>query len=218
MAPDQRGYSPGVRPPAVEDYAVRHLSDDVLRIVDALGWGDFHLAGHDWGAAVAWVTATRVPHRVRTLTSVSVPHPGAFGRALREDPVQRRKSRYMHLFRQPSPVPEQAVLAHFDRLGLPVHRSDFYYRRFAGEPGLLTAALNWYRAGGLPQPARTAVPTLLIASTSDAAIARSGVDDTVNWVAAPYRLELLEDVGHFIPEEAPEVTSRLLLEHVCSVP
>jgi pimeloyl-ACP methyl ester carboxylesterase len=33
------------------------------------------VVGHDWGAAVAWLTAILCPDRVRTLTSISVPHP-----------------------------------------------------------------------------------------------------------------------------------------------
>ncbi|PWK69456.1 pimeloyl-ACP methyl ester carboxylesterase [Streptomyces sp. CG 926] len=215
VAPDQRGYSPGVRPTDLKEYATGHLVDDVLRIADALGWDGFHLAGHDWGAAIAWATATLEPGRVRTLTAVSLPHPGAFGRALRQDPVQQRMSRYQELFRQPPPVPEEAMLADFDRFGLPDPQLvDYYYARFAKEPGLLTAALNWYRAGGFPKPAKTCVPTLLIAGTDDVAVALSGIEDTANWVDAPYRLELLPGVGHFAPEEAPEITSKLLLEHL----
>jgi pimeloyl-ACP methyl ester carboxylesterase len=37
-----------------------------------------YLVGHDWGATVAWRVAQRFPDRLLTVTSMSVPHPGAF--------------------------------------------------------------------------------------------------------------------------------------------
>jgi pimeloyl-ACP methyl ester carboxylesterase len=83
------------------------------------------------------------------------------------------------------------------------------------QPGALTAALNWYRANdfeGYEQP--VAVPTLFIASTRDPAVAPSGVRATEDWVTGSYRLESLDGVGHFIPEEAADTTSRLLLDHL----
>jgi hypothetical protein len=76
VAPDQRGYSPGVRPLEVEDYGLDYAVDDVVGMADALGWHSFDLVGRDWGAAVAWIAASRYAHRVRTLTTVSLPKPG----------------------------------------------------------------------------------------------------------------------------------------------
>ena len=57
VAPDQRGYSPGVRPAEVDAYATPRLVADVLDIADALDAERFHLVGHDWGGQVAWLTA-----------------------------------------------------------------------------------------------------------------------------------------------------------------
>src|SRR5262245_39715170 len=58
VAPDQRGYSPGVRPgPAagLAPYALDRLVADVLDLAEATGSGArrFHLVGHDWGGQVA---------------------------------------------------------------------------------------------------------------------------------------------------------------------
>jgi len=47
VAPDQRGYSPGARPPAVADYRTPLLLQDALAIADSLGGERFHLVGHD---------------------------------------------------------------------------------------------------------------------------------------------------------------------------
>src|SRR5712692_2639846 len=54
VAPDQRGYSPGVRPdPAkgLAPYGIDRLVQDVLDIADAADkpGQPFHLVGHDWG-------------------------------------------------------------------------------------------------------------------------------------------------------------------------
>src|SRR6266536_4294082 len=77
VAPDQRGYSPEVRPSDVDAYRVAELAGDVLSIMDSHGIGWAHLVGHDWGAIVGWWLAARHPARVRAYTAVSIPHPRA---------------------------------------------------------------------------------------------------------------------------------------------
>ncbi|MCU1593870.1 MAG: putative alpha/beta hydrolase, partial [Frankiales bacterium] len=72
IAPNQRGYSPGARPSAVEDYRVPLLAQDAVGLLDALGIERAHVVGHDWGAATAWQVGTRHPSRVRSLTAISV--------------------------------------------------------------------------------------------------------------------------------------------------
>jgi pimeloyl-ACP methyl ester carboxylesterase len=58
-----------------------HLVGDTVALIERYG-APVHLVGHDWGSAVAWATAGAHPELVRTLTTVSVPHPTAFGRSL----------------------------------------------------------------------------------------------------------------------------------------
>ena len=91
---------------------------------------------------------------------------------------------------------------------------DEYLRRL-NEPGALTAALNWYRAGK-PQGAadKIAVRTMYVWSTEDVAFGSVAAFETENWCAGGYRFEMVEDVSHWIPEEIPEATSFLLLEHL----
>ncbi|WP_031089030.1 alpha/beta fold hydrolase, partial [Streptomyces sp. NRRL S-15] len=54
VAPDQRGYSPGARPVGRAAYRIDHLVADALGILDQVGVPQAHIAGHDWGALVAW--------------------------------------------------------------------------------------------------------------------------------------------------------------------
>ncbi|WP_327715552.1 alpha/beta fold hydrolase [Streptomyces sp. NBC_00490] len=220
VAPDQRGYSPGVRPERPEDYRVDILVDDVVAITERLGWTTFDLVGHDWGGAVAWWTADTHPARVRTLTVVSTPHPGALAHALRTDDDQRARSRYMIDWRE-TPATENEMLAHdaeklraFYAGKVPQSSAEAYVRHLS-RPGALTAALNWYRAG---RPERAIdvidVPTLYVWSTADLAFGPVAARETARWVKEPYRFETLRDVSHWIPEEAAESLNRLLLEHL----
>src|SRR4029078_12670710 len=99
-APYKRGSSRRDRAEGVEHYEVQHLVADVLAIADWLGGHQFHLVGHDWGAAVAWAVAGTHSERLRTLTILSVPHPKAFGDAIDESEDQKSKSSYISVFRQ----------------------------------------------------------------------------------------------------------------------
>ncbi|WUO00681.1 alpha/beta hydrolase [Streptomyces sp. NBC_00299] len=220
VAPDQRGYSPGARPERPEDYRIGLLVEDVVAISEELGWAAFDLVGHDWGGAVAWWTAHAHPDRVRTLTVVSTPHPGALATALRTDQDQRKRSHYMIDWRD-TPATEERMLAH-DAQELrdvyagkvPQDSADAYVRHLS-QPGALTAALNWYRAGR-PDGAIDVIdlPTLYFWSTEDIAFGPAAAQETERWVKGPYRFETLQGVSHWIPEEAPETLSRLLLEHL----
>ena len=223
-APDQRGYSPGARPPDVDDYALPLLVEDVLGLADAIGADRFHIVGHDWGAAVAWVVAVVAPDRVITANPVSVPHPDAFAAVL-SDPTscQVAASAYFDLFVQPDS--EDAFLA----AGQVVLRGLFAgiddeaveeYVRVLGSKAALGAALNWYRANigdrSLRGPAAGSVevPTMFTWSDGDPALCIDGAVLTEQYVEAPYRFEVLEGVSHWIPDLAPEAMSSLLVDHV----
>lgn len=220
VAPDQRGYSPGARPERPEDYRMGALVEDVVALTEELGWDSFDLVGHDWGGAVAWWTADAHPGRVRTLSVVSTPHPGALATVLRTDPDQRARSEYMRDWRE-TPATEERMLAD-DAKGLraafagkvPPDSVEAYVRHLS-RPGALTAALNWYRAGRPDGPIGViGVPTLYVWSTEDTAFGPAAARKTAKWVDGPYRFESLQGVSHWVPEEAPDTLNRLLLGHL----
>jgi len=80
VAPDQRGYGrtgpPGGPGTAVRtgDYTILHLTGDVLALIDALGEQHAVVAGHDWGAPVAWHAALFRPDRICGVIGLSVPY------------------------------------------------------------------------------------------------------------------------------------------------
>ena len=73
VAPDMRGYGRSDRPDAVEQYTLLHIVGDMVGLVDALGVDLAVIAGHDWGAPVAWHAALLRPDRFRAVIGLSVP-------------------------------------------------------------------------------------------------------------------------------------------------
>ena len=225
VAPDQRGYSEGARPEAVDAYGMDHLVADVLAIADDMGGHRFDLVGHDWGAAVAWQVAGRYPDRVRTLTPVSVPHPRAFAGALRNAAGdQAQRSSYMDFFRSEG---SEDLMTAGGGAGL---RNLFAssgltdvdeYVDLLLKPGAMRAALNWYRAASIESVEAMGpitMPTMYVWSTDDQALGREGAEATAQFVEGPYRFEVLEGISHWVPELAPERLNDVLLDFLSSNP
>jgi pimeloyl-ACP methyl ester carboxylesterase len=221
LAPDQRGYSPGARPTGRSAYAMQHLAGDIVALLDTAGVDSAHIVGHDWGGGVAWALADWEPSRVRTVTSLTTPHPRAMLKAMVTG-TQALKSWYMFMFQLPV-VPELAYRPHMEprlratlqRTGLPDEAIDRYLTPLR-EPGAATAAINWYR--GMPlsrrRPGGTiTVPTLYAYPTRDAFLGRKAADLTGDYVSGPYTYEVLDGVSHWMPEEVPDVVARLVTEH-----
>lgn len=224
IAPDQRGYSPGARPEAVEAYTMETLAGDVLALADALGIDRFHLVGHDWGSAVAWCVAAWHPGRLLSLTALSVPHLAAYNAALAADADAQERASYIGLFRQEGKAEHLLLDDDAARLRamfggvVDADRVEVHVRHLQ-EPGALTAALAWYRAmtaelGGLPT---VDVPTTFVWSDDDMAIGRAGADACGHHVSADYRYVVLEGISHWIPEQAPEAAVEAVLTRIASV-
>jgi pimeloyl-ACP methyl ester carboxylesterase len=73
VAPDMRGYGGTEAPEAIEQYTLLHLVGDMVGVLDALGAETAVIAGHDWGAPVAWHAALLRPDRFRGVIGLSVP-------------------------------------------------------------------------------------------------------------------------------------------------
>ena len=220
LAPDQRGYSPRARPLRRRDYAMPELVGDTLALVDAAGAGKVHVVGHDWGGGVAWAFAHAHPERLHTVTSLTTPHPRAMAKAMVVG-TQALHSWYMAAFQLPF-LPEAAITArggeNFRRglvdSGLPEEAAERYAAPLRDRTAA-RAAVNWYR--GLPlaraPQGKVTVPAMYVYATRDRFLGRKAADLTANYVAAPYRYEVLEDRTHWLPEEVPDEVARLIVEH-----
>src|SRR6202050_1918683 len=220
LAPDLRGYSPGARPAARSAYRNSQLAADVLALADAAGAERFHLAGHDWGAALAWYVAGRHPGRVISLAALSVPHPRAFTQAMITG-GQAARSWYMAACQLPS-LPERVLARRGGRAfrdilvatGLDPASADRYAVR-ARDPAALRGPLNWYRAMpfSLREPAGPSrVPTTFIWGNWDQFVARAAAERCGRHVTGPYRFTEL-DASHWLPERSADQVAALLTEH-----
>ena len=213
---DQRGYSAGARPPERGAYRLEHLVGDVLALADAAGVERFHLVGHDWGGAIAWLTAGHHADRVASVTVLSTPHPAAMARAWRT-PGQLRKSWYMAAFQIPA-LPEQILAASFRSAlvgtGLPAQDAARYAARLA-RPDALTGPINWYRAARSSHlwAALVTVPASLVWGSRDFALGRRAAELTSQRVTGPYEFVEL-DAGHWLPETRPVDCAEAIVRRV----
>ena len=73
VAPDMRGYGQTDAPAEIEAYTLLHLVGDIVGLVAALGEKTAVVAGHDWGATVAWHAALLRPDVFGAVIALSVP-------------------------------------------------------------------------------------------------------------------------------------------------
>jgi len=224
VAVDQRGYDRRARPERAEDYAIELLVADTLAFADAVGADKFHLVARDWGGMLAWVVATQHPARLRSVNVLAAPHPSAIKRAIATDDGQFHDIGYVRYFRHGIGKAEE-YLRRDDFAQL---RSDYdgrlppglLTRNLArlGEPGALTAALNWYRGAtndSYDIPAgRIDVPTLFVWGTDDRYLGRTAAELTVHYIDAPYRFQVMPGASQWLPCEIPDEIIPLLLDHI----
>jgi pimeloyl-ACP methyl ester carboxylesterase len=218
IVPDLRGYGRSDKPTGVEAYTMDLLVGDVLAVMSAAGAERAHVVGHDWGAGVAWATASVVPDRVDRLVALSVGHPATF---FAEDFRQHEKSWYMLLF-QFAGIAERWLSAgdwaNFRAWGR--HPDEDAAIAELEANGSLTPGLNYYRANippevfvrtGLEFPAVQA-PTMGVWSSGDFALTEAQMTSSAKNVAGPWRYERLDGPGHWMQLEAPGEVNRLLVD------
>jgi pimeloyl-ACP methyl ester carboxylesterase len=204
----------------VRSYRVEELVNDVAQLIDVSGATEVHLAGHDWGALVAWEFAMRRPRPIERLAIFNVPHPARFREELRTNWRQRRRSLYVAFFQLPW-IPEwmlrrnNAALVDQAFRGMAVDKARFpdevlaVYRANALRPGGATAMLNWYRAAGRSfgdaraQAPLIEVPTLMVWGEEDSALGKELTVGTERYVK-DLTLRYLPRVSHWVQQEAPE--------------
>ena len=225
IVPDQRGYNSSSKPRGASSYALSHLAADALAIADQLNQPRIFLAGHDWGAAVAWSVALLHPQRVAKLAILNVPHPSVMLRYLKTDPRQLRRSWYMFFFQLPW-LPEAAFSAFHFRLGVrSLVRSSrpgtfspedlAQYRAAWSQPGALTAMINWYRAAfrhraKFPDPT-VHVPTRILWGERDAFLLAEMAHHSLRYCDSA-ELYTFADASHWLQHEEPARVSELLID------
>ncbi len=225
IVPDQRGYNKSSKPRGAASYSLAHLTSDVLAIADQLGRPRIFLAGHDWGAAVAWSVALVHPQRVAKLAILNVPHPSVMLRYLKTNRRQLRRSWYMFFF-QLLFIPEVVFSAFDFRLGVrSLVRSSrpgtfsaedlAQYRAAWSQPGALTSMINWYRAAArhrtkFSDPA-VHVPTRILWGERDAFLLSEMAHDSLRYCDSA-ELYTFAGASHWLQHEEHARVSELLID------
>jgi pimeloyl-ACP methyl ester carboxylesterase len=100
---DVRGYGGSDKPPAIEDYDLIQITDDLVGVIDAHGEQQAILIGHDSGAPIDYTTAIRHASRIAAVAGLSVPHLGRGDRSTLALYRERFKDRFFYqlYFQQP---------------------------------------------------------------------------------------------------------------------
>ena len=225
IIPDQRGYNLSSKPAGVAAYALTELISDVIAIADQLGQEKIFLAGHDWGAAVAWSTALLHPQRIAKLVVLNVPHPSVMRKFLSTRPRQIVRSWYMFFFQLPW-LPEALFSAFNFRVGarsmLRSSRPGTFsvedlakYRSAWSQPGALTAMINWYRAlfrARAKFPDKTVrVPTRILWGERDDFLLTEMAHESLRCCTSA-ELFTFANATHWLQHEEPARVSELLID------
>jgi len=224
IAPDQRGFDRSDKPPRIEDYQAEQRRADVLGLMDALGHPRAAIAGHDFGAFVAWGLAIEHPERVRRLVVMNVAHPKVY-----ESPPTGRAETinwFRTFFRLPL-LPElvgrsgnwfllERNLVQTSRPGTFAEPAMSYYKQAWAHENAIHSMLAWYRAGARHPyrpsgPARVSVPTRIVWGDLDRFNDPSFAEPSLAY-CDDAQLVRIPDAGHWLIHEKADQISRLLID------
>lgn len=228
IIPDQRGYNLSDKPRGVKDYDVYTLVDDIIGLIDALGYEKVNLVGHDWGAVVAWILAIKYPERLHKLGIMNVPHPAVMKRFLTRDFEQIRRSWYVFFFQLPW-IPEAGMRQNDWRGAVGALRGSGKIHTFTNEdikkykeawsqPDAMTSMINWYRAvirhmPKLPQNPRVKVSTLMMWGMKDVALTHRMARPSMDYVDEG-NLILFPEATHWVHLDAAEEVNHYLVDFI----
>ena len=234
VAPFMRGYAATDIPEDGRFQSVV-LAQDAIAMIEALGYQDAVVFGHDWGALAGYGAAILAPNRVSRLVTAAVPHGPNLLTAFMTSYDQQRRSWYMFFFQTAF---ADAAVAHDDFAFLerlwadwspgwqwPREEMEALKATFRA-PGVLEAALGYYR--GTLNPERQdpnlaelqagmslspiTVPTMVLHGARDGCMGVDLLDGMEALFPAGLRKVVVSDAGHFLHQEQPEQVNRVVLD------
>ncbi|QAY69230.1 alpha/beta fold hydrolase [Xylanimonas protaetiae] len=228
-AMDLRGAAASDKPPQGYDTPTR--TRDVAGVVRSLGHERAVVVGHGFGGTAAWAMAAMQPAATAGVAAFSSPHPARVHMPLMHQ-LTPQAMRLMALAQLPT-LPEKRLrdtdlLERVFALGaarpLPAEAVELYrtVMRIPFAAHTAAEALRWTLRSSTPRPDglrfTSAVrrvlelPTLQLHGELDGLVRRDRADADGAAFSRDFRFEVLDDVGHFLPEEAPEQTTAILLD------
>ena len=227
IAPFTRGYAP-TGFPADGCYQVGAQSQNVLALIDAFGEDSAFVVGHDWGGLAVMGAAILAPEMVTSMAILAVNHTAAS----ESDNLHYLKGIWHFYFFCCDPNAEQVVSAHDLRFiedlwqemspdwDIPAQTLEKVKQTFR-EPGVVQAALNYYRHAANPadqlleQRVNTepvTVSTLAMHGTLDRPRRLECFEQMDCFFTGGLEKVVIPDTGHFLHLEAPDTVSTRIVE------
>lgn len=219
VMPDLRGH--GWTSAPAGGYDKEQLATDLLGLLDVLELPQVGLIGHDWGGWTGFLACLRAPERFRGFLALGIVPPfqrPSLGKAL-------QSWRMAYQLPLGTPLLGQALMragtaSQVVRAGSRRPVSDVAtYGEVMQDPARARATVQLYRTFLLQESwrvgryanARLTVPTRLVNGDSDP-VANGALIDGWERNADDMTVEILDGVGHFVPEEAPEAVAQRAVE------
>ena len=216
VMPDLRGH--GWTDAPAEGYDKEQLATDLLGLLDALELSQVGLIGHDWGGWTGFLACLRAPERFRAFLALGIVPP--FQRPTLGKALQSWRMAYQVPISTPllgQALMRAGLAGTFVRGGSAREVGDVStYSEVMSEPARARATQQLYRTFLLSESRRVAlgryagqrltVPTRLVNGSRDP-VANGSLVDGWQQHADDMSVEVAEGIGHFLPEEAPELVA-----------
>lgn len=220
IALDLRGFGWSEAP--ADGYEKENLADDVLAVLDELGIERVKLVGHDWGGWIGFLLCLKAPQRFDRYLSLNILPPWT---SIRQMAPHLWRFWYQWLILSPGVgyrlhrsgrfVPKVLVGGSVRKEAWDQATLHAFSDTFT-EPERARAAVQMYRvfnlreapemARGRYADARLTVPTKLLFGTGDQALNHNILADSERH-AEDMQIEKVENCGHFIVDERPELVA-----------
>ena len=225
VAPDQRGANRSDKPSAAAEYTRQRLADDVIGILDSLGWEKAFIAGHDVGAGTTWQVVLESPQRVQAAIVFNGTHLLALNESRPQDDPDS-VSWFRDFFLLPF-VPELVsrtydwwlvsyYLRSTSRSGTFGEEELALYKSAWDRGGAMGTMINTFRAPivplrRMPPGGRPEVPFRVVWGERDAFIPRERIALNQRYLPEG-AIVVLPEAGHWLLHEEPERTAREMID------
>jgi len=214
---DNRGYG---RSSATKDITVRAMTDDVVALLDHLGWESAHVVGHSLGGVIAQQLALDLPRRVRSLSLLCTFVRGKDGAkltpwmlwkaiAMRVGTRASRRTAFLSM------VMPAAALAGADHAAMAAELGALFGRDLADQPDVIMKQVQ--ALGAHDVSARLAelatIPTLVVSAAEDRVAPPAQGRALANAIGTARYVEV-EGAAHGVILQKADVINSLLAEQV----
>ena len=218
VAMDLRGYNLSGQPKGVENYKMKHLVQDVVAVIHALGKEKAIIVGHDWGGAIAWELALNRPDVVEKLIVCNMTHPT--GRSIETLKALQSNGNNSYTDKFRNHTSETLPIAWLSGWVRDTPAKKHYEVAFSRS--YFDGMINYYKANIPTKEQRTVwlkdpkidkrpkvqMPVLAIFGTKDQYVLKGGLNNTWDWVEKDFTLVTIPDADHFVQQDASDLVSQ----------